>query len=202
VSAREEGETTLELKVRPATPSRWADLAALFGEKGACGGCWCMAWRLPRKDFVAGKGAGNRRALRKIVSSGQRPGLIGYLGKEPVAWCSVAPREEFAALGRSRVLAPVDGIPVWSVSCLFVKKGRRRLGISSLMLRAAVEFAARRGARAVEGYPVVPSMETTPDPFVWTGLPSAFQAAGFREVLRRSPIRPIMRFEIRPRQGA
>jgi GNAT superfamily N-acetyltransferase len=189
-------------KVFPVTPSRWPDLEALFGERGACGGCWCMVWRLPRKTWVAGKGDGNRRAMRKIVSSGGTPGILGYLGKEPVAWCSVAPRVEFVALTRSRVLAPVDASPVWSISCMFVKKPYRRMGISTAMLRAAVEFAAKGGAKAVEGYPVVPAMEKMPDPFIWTGLPSAFKAAGFREVLRRSRTRPIMRCEIRRERGA
>lgn len=191
-----------DLKFHPATASRWADLEALFGERGACGGCWCMAWRLPRKESQAGKGAGNRRALRRIVASGEKPGILGYLGKEPVAWCSVAPREKFVVLANSRVLRPVDDTPVWSVSCMFVKRPYRRRGISARMLRAAVEFAAKQGAKVVEGYPVVPSMVKMPDPFIWTGIPAAFKAAGFREALRRSPGRPIMRFEIRPRRRA
>ena len=190
------------LRFLPATPSRWGDLEALFGERGACGGCWCMAWRLRRKDFQAGKGAGNRRALRKIVASGGKPGILGYLGGEPVAWCSVAPRKRFVVLEHSKVLAPVDEVPVWSVSCMFVKKPYRRSGISARMLRAAVEFAAKQGARMVEGYPVEPAMGKMPDPFIWTGLPSAFRAAGFREALRRSRTRPIMRHEIRRERGA
>ncbi len=161
-----------------------------------------MSWRLPRREFAAGKGAGNRRALRKLVASGTAPGILGYLGKEAVAWCSVAPRREFPALARSRVLAPVDEVPVWSVSCLFVKRPHRRKGISVRMLRAAVEFAAKRGAAAVEGYPAEPYAERTPDAFVWTGLPAAFRAAGFREVLRRSRTRPIMRCDIRPERRA
>jgi GNAT superfamily N-acetyltransferase len=184
---------------RPATPSRWKDVEALFGERGACGGCWCMAWRLPNKEWLAGKGAVNRRAFRKIVASGERPGLLGYLGGRPVAWCSVAPRERFVHLERSRVLKPVDDRPVWSVSCLFVERGFRRMGISARMLRAAAEFAASRGATIVEGYPTLPRMEKIPDPFIWTGTPKAFRRAGFKEVLRRSETRPIMRFIVKGR---
>jgi GNAT superfamily N-acetyltransferase len=196
------GRKAAELKVLPVTASRWADLEELFGERGACGGCWCMAWRLPRKAFEKGKGASNRRALRKLVLSGSSPGVIGYLGKEPVAWCSVAPREEFDALERSRVLERVDDAPVWSVSCMFVKRPYRKAGMSVRMLRGAVEFAAKRGARIVEGYPVEPSMQKMPDVFAWTGLPASFRAAGFREVLRRSRTRPIMRFVVsRERSG-
>ena len=184
-------------KVYPVTSSRWADLEGLFGERGACGGCWCMAWRLRNKDWVAGTGAQNKRSLKKIVLAGGQPGLLGYRDGRPVAWCSVAPRETFVFLTKSRVLKPVDDRPVWSVSCLFVEKPYRRQGNSVHIIRAAVEFAGKQGARMVEGYPVVPTMTRTPDPFVWTGIPSAFREAGFREVSRRSATRPIMRFEIR-----
>jgi GNAT superfamily N-acetyltransferase len=157
-----------------------------------------MAWRLPRKDWVSGKRAGNKRALRRLVDSGETPGLLAYLGKEPIGWCAVAPRERYVALARSRVLRPVDDRPVWSISCLFVSKPYRRRGISSRLLGAAVDLAARRGARIVEGYPVEPYADRAPDPFLWTGVPSAFRKAGFEEVARRSPRRPIMRCAIGP----
>lgn len=186
-----------KLRFALATASRWADLEKLFGVRGACGGCWCMFWRRPRKEFDAGKGAGNKSALRRIVNAGEKPGIIAYNGKEPIAWCAVAPRERYVALERSRILKPVDARPVWSISCLYIMRAYRRKGVSSQLLRAAVDFAAKQGARVVEGYPVEPSMEKMPDPFLWHGIPSAFKAAGFKEVLRRSKSRPIMRFEIR-----
>jgi len=184
------------LKFQAATASRWADLEDLFGERGACGGCWCMFWRVPRKEFDAGKGTRNKRALKNIVTTRQKPGIIAYIGKEPIGWCAIAPREHYVALERSRILKPIDDKPVWSVSCLFVKKLYRRKGISAQLLRAAVGFAASQGAVIVEGYPVEPTMEKMPDPFLWHGVHSAFKAAGFKEALRRSKSRPIMRFEI------
>ena len=187
---------SLSLAFHPATPQRWSDLEELFGERGACGGCWCMFWRLPRKEFDAGKGSGNKRALKRIVTTGKEPGIIAYLGKEPIGWCAIAPRADYSALERSRILKPVDDQPVWSVSCLFIKKAYRRQGVSSQLLQAVIAFAANHGARIVEGYPVEPSMEKMPDPFLWHGVPSAFIEAGFKEVARRSKSRPIMRFEI------
>ena len=186
----------LVLTFHPATLSRWPDLEDLFGERGACGGCWCMFWRLPRKEFDAGKGAANKRALKRIVTAGNAPGIIGYLKNEPIAWCAVAPREHYIALERSRILKPVDDEPVWSVSCLFIKKPYRRQGVSAQSLRAAVAFAGSRGASIVEGYPVEPSMNAIPDPFLWHGTASAFLAAGFTEVARRSNSRPIMRCKV------
>ena len=155
-----------------------------------------MFWRKSRKQYEADKGPKNKQALQQIVGNGAKPGIIAYLGKEPVGWCAVAPREEYVALERSRILKPVDDQPVWSVSCLLVRKDFRRQGIASRLLSAAVEFAGRQGANIVEGYPVEPSNDQMPDPFLWHGVPSAFEAAGFKEVLRRSKSRPIMRFVI------
>jgi GNAT superfamily N-acetyltransferase len=186
-----------KLTFQPASAERWSDVEELFGDRGACGGCWCMFWRLPRKQFDAGKNAPNKKAFKAILRSGSQPGVIAYHDQEPIGWCAVAPREQYIALERSRILQPVDDQPVWSISCLFVKKPYRRQGISSQLLRAAVDHAANQGARIVEGYPVEPSMEKMPDPFLWHGIPSAFVAAGFKEVLRRSQSRPIMRCSIR-----
>jgi GNAT superfamily N-acetyltransferase len=183
----------LSLKTHPATPDRWKDIETLFGERGACGGCWCMAWRRPRKEWEAGKGAGNKRAFKKIVTGGGEPGVIGYVGDEPIAWCAVAPRQVYTVLERSRVLKPVDDQPVWSISCLFIAKPYRRRGVSAKMIRAAAEFARERGASIVEGYPIEPYNDKAPDPFIWTGTPSAFRKAGFEEVARHSKTRPIMR---------
>jgi GNAT superfamily N-acetyltransferase len=184
--------TVTRYAFHPLTPERWDDLVHLFGARGACGGCWCMWWRAAPADFRADKGKGNKNALRRLVRSGLEPGILAYYGDEPVGWCAVAPREEYPRLARSRVLAPVDERPVWSVTCFFVAKEQRGRGLSVSLLEAAARFAADRGARIVEGYPIEPGSRQ-PAAFVWTGLASAFTAAGFREAARRSPTRPIMR---------
>jgi GNAT superfamily N-acetyltransferase len=149
--------------------------------------------RLGSADFARGKGEGNKRALRRVVEAGERPGIIAYRGREPVGWCALAPRETYVRFERSRVLAPVDDRPVWSVVCFFVAREHRGQGITVQLLREAVRHAQQRGATLVEGYPVDPKSGKSPDAFVWTGLASAFRKAGFREVERRSPTRPIMR---------
>lgn len=195
-------ETGPDLECRPLTKARWRDFEELFGRNGACGGCWCMLWRLSRKQFEAQKYDGNRAAMKALVESGKVPGLLGYLGDRAVGWCALAPREEYPALGRSRVLKPVDGQPCWSVSCLFVHRAHRREGVSVQLLRAAVDYARGQGAGLLEGYPVEPKGgKPIPPAFAWTGIPSAYEAAGFREVARGSPTRPIMRCDCasRPR---
>jgi GNAT superfamily N-acetyltransferase len=154
-----------------------------------------MFWRVPRKEFEARKGDGNKRAFKKIVTSDKKPGIIAYIDKEPVGWCAVAPREHYVGLQGSRILKPVDEKPVWSISCLFIKRDYRRQGVSAQLLCAAVEFAIKQGARIIEGYPVEPTTDM-PAAFLWHGTSSAFTAAGFKEVIRRSETRPIMRFEI------
>lgn len=192
-------QTNLHLKFSPLTKERWKDFETLFGEHGACGGCWCMLWRLKCKEFDRQKGNGNRKAMKAIVASGQVPGILAYSQKQPVAWCSVAPRETFPALERSRILKKIDDEPVWSISCFFVHKTYRKKGLSLHLLAAAIDYVRQRGGKIVEGYPVEPKKDKIADVFGWTGLASAFKKAGFVECGRRSETRPIMRYCINKR---
>ncbi len=185
-----------DLRYLALTPARWPGLERLFGERGACGGCWCMWWRLKRAQFNRQKGAGNKRAFRRIVGEGPPPGIQAFGGSQPIGWCAVGPRENFPALDRSRILKKVDDRTVWSVVCLFVARPYRGQGVSVGLLRAAVEHARSCGAEIVEGYPVEPRKRRMADAFAWTGTASAFRSAGFVEVARRSPTRPIMRISL------
>jgi GNAT superfamily N-acetyltransferase len=155
-----------------------------------------MWWRLTAREFDAGKGEGNRRAMKAIVESGRIPGILAYRRGEVVGWCSVAPREEFPRLARSRILRPVDDKPVWSVVCFFVAKSHRRSGVAVRLLRAAVAHVKGAGGGIVEGYPVEPRKGSTPDIFAYHGVAERFRRCGFEEVARRSETRPIMRYVI------
>lgn len=179
------------------TPDRWGDLEALFGERGACGGCWCMWWRLKRSEFEKQKGDKNKAAFKAVVDSGGAPGILAYADGNPIGWCAIAPRETYSALERSRVLKPLDEKPVWSIVCLFIAKPYRRKGVSVELLKAAADYVRKRGGKIVEGYPIEPRAGAMPDAFAWTGLASAFRQTGFTECARRSPTRPIMRLEVR-----
>jgi GNAT superfamily N-acetyltransferase len=186
----------LDLEFYPLTPERWTDLEKLFGKHGASGGCWCMWWRLKRSEFEKQKGEQNKKALKGIVDSGEIPGILAYANGEAVGWCSVAPRESYPTLERSRVLKRVDDKPVWSIVCFFVSKPFRHKGVTVALLKAAAKHVKEHGGKIVEGYPVEPKKGYTPDPFVYTGLASAFRKAGFVEVIRHSETRPIMRYMI------
>lgn len=180
--------------IEPLTPERWPDLETLFGPRGACAGCWEMWWRVPRSQFGRQQGEGNKAAFREIVLAGEIPGLLVYVDGVPAGWCAVQPREAFPGLARSRILKPVDDTPVWAVTCFFIARAHRRKGLTVRLLEAAIAHARARGARVVEGYPVAASSEGMPDAFAWHGTVAAFARAGFVEVARRSPTRPIMRY--------
>ena len=181
----------------PLTPDRWADLERLFGPRGACGGCWCMWWRLPRSVYHRQKGEANREAFHAIVASGRVPGLLAYAGEEPVGWCAVEPRSAYPALERAPTLRPVDDQPVWSVTCFYVARAWRRKGVTRALLRAAVEHVRAHGGRIVEGYPVRPKPHGAGSTaFAWTGFLPAFEQAGFREAAHRRAGRAYMRYHI------
>lgn len=181
------------LKFLPLTPERWLDFQTLFGPNGACGGCWCMNWRISRAEYELSKGEGNKKLMKGLVSSGKTPGIIGYVGNKPVSWCSIAPRGDFPSLARSRILKTIDEKPVWSVSCFFIAKPFRGQGLSNATLKAAIKFAVEQGAQIIEGYPIEPKKKPMPSVFAWVGFASTFKAVGFEECARRSQTRPIMR---------
>lgn len=175
--------TLKSLQIRPATAERRADLERLFGERGAVGGCRCMWWRLKRSDFECCGKEERKRGLKALAGSDHPPGLLACEDGEPVGWCSVGPREDYPPLERSRNLRRVDDESVWSVVCFFIAKEHRGRRLQRELLEAAVMYAEGQGAKIVEGYPDGDFM----------GSRSVFLEAGFRAVLRRSPVRPIMR---------
>ena len=191
-------EATPRVDALPLTPATWDDLTTLFGPRGAYAGCWCMWWRLSRAEFARRPAGARRDALRALVEAGEVPGILGYLDGEPVAWCSVGPREQFPSLERSRTLKRVDAEPVRSIVCFFVARAHRGRGLSAALIHAVAGYAASRGATVLEAYPVDPLGGTVEPASAFTGLLPAFLGAGFVEVARRSPRRPIVRFALSP----
>ncbi len=187
---------TTPLEIHRVTSKRWDDLVELFGPGGAYGGCWCMWSRETSREFEECKGDENRRRLRQLVADERVPGLLAYRDGTPVGWVSVAPREDYGRLQRSRVTKPVDHVPVWSITCFVIDRHHRGEGVGTALLKAAVDHARVHGAVAVEGYPVEPRADHMPDIYAWMGIASMFSAAGFTEIARRSETRPLMRMEL------
>ena len=190
----------MKLTVAPLTPDRWPDLEAVFKAKGCsvARGCWCMAYRLSgsRETFPPGmtRAQANRASLKALVDAGSPPGLIGYRGKVPVGWVSIGPREGYARLTRSPVMKPVDDQPVWSVICFVVPSQYRGQGIARALLDGAIAYARKQGATLVEAYPVDKPGRSNDDQ-MWFGAKSMYDSAGFEEVARRKPQRPIVRLK-------
>ena len=188
--------------MRALRKSDWARLEELFGARGACGGCWCMVWRLERKAWEAGRGERNRRALKRLVENGAS-GVLALAGGRAVGWCSVGPRAEFVALESKPSLATDWDERTWSVTCFFVTKEWRKRGLGKRMLDVAVALARKRGASRIEGYPVPPPKAggELPGAFAWTGLPQVFEGCGFERLANAPGKRPIYaRSLARPRR--
>jgi GNAT superfamily N-acetyltransferase len=178
----------MSLTIEPLRADRWPDLCALFGPGGANGGCWCMWWRLAMKDWSVGAGPaahdpvrGNKAAFERTVASGEPTGLLAYDGAAPVGWCAVAPRGSYPRLFRSRAIGPLDPgeVDVWAVTCFFIHRKHRRAGLGHALLEAAVGFASRGGAGAIEGYPVDTSAGRGSSGDLFTGTVQQFAKAGF-----------------------
>ena len=198
----DQGCCSVKLTVEPLTPDRWPDLEAVFKARGCsvARSCWCMAYRLSGSGEPLPRGmtraAMNRARLKALVDAGNPPGLIGYRGKEAVGWVSIGPREQYAKLKLSPVMKAVDEQPVWSIICFVVPTEHRGQGVAQALLNGAVTYARKQGARLVEAYPVDKRARSNDDT-MWFGAKAMYDKAGFKEVSRRKPHRPVVRMKLR-----
>jgi GNAT superfamily N-acetyltransferase len=193
----EENTLPQGITFQPVTEDQWDEMQTLFRMHHEFSGCWCMYWRLTRREFEKNYGEGNRQAMGTIVASGETPGILAYVEGKPAGWCSVASRSAYDSLQRSRTLKPVDDLPVWSIVCFFVARQWRGMGLTHALIKAAVDYAASQGAKIIEAYPLIPEASKNPGMSIYMGVISTFQKLGFHEVARRSPLRAIMRYAIR-----
>ena len=184
----------MKFTIRPVTPDLWPALEDLFGEKGACGGCWCMYWRIG-PAYRKRPGGENKAALRALILQGPPPGLIAFEGERAVGWCQLTPREALPWLDSS--WQRINDGPVWSISCFYVRIGCRKRGVTAALIDAAVKAAKRAGASVIEAYPL--NSDLSPSA-TGTGYVSTFARGGFKVVGYRTPPRPIMQLELAPRR--
>ena len=178
------------LSFEPLTKKNWNQFVQLFGERGACGNCWCMYYRLKKAD------GGNKAAMKNIVWEGRPTGLLALYEGQAIAWCAFAPREDFIKLENSRVHKRIDDKSVWSIPCFFIDKHFRRLGVSVELLKGVAQYAKENGIKIIEAYPTIPTQEKLPDSFAWIGLFKSFERAGFEIVDRTSKNRPMVRYYV------
>jgi GNAT superfamily N-acetyltransferase len=185
--------------VRPLTPDRWPAFENLFGpDRGANCGCWCMWPRMPRKDWHAMDRASRKAAFRALVERGPPPGLLAYEGETAIGWCAVGPRASVAGFHNARTSKPIEPEPperVFAVTCFYVRSGYRGQGLTRTLAHAAVTYAREQGAIAIDACPI-----DTDRKLVWgegfVGLAPVFRSLGFREIVRRTPTRPLMRLDL------
>ena len=198
----------VDLEVHPLTSARMKDLATLFGQGGDPKWCWCSFFRLRNVDFQNATAATNRKvlesAVRTTAADHRAPGLVAYRDGEPIGWVSLGPRDDYERLQHSKVLAPIDEKPVWSIVCFVVSKKARKQGVARALLDAAVDYARKHGATLLEGYPVETDGQRVPAATAYKGTIGMFERAGFKVVERRqwnrtTPVRPIVRRAIRRR---
>jgi GNAT superfamily N-acetyltransferase len=196
-----------ELEIHPLTARRLPDLATLFGQGGDPKWCWCTFYRRSGRYWNNSTAASNRAEMedetrRRNRRDKRAPGLIAYRGGEPVGWVSVGPRGDYERIERSKVLAPIDDKPVWSIVCFVVARQVRGQGVASALLDAAMDYAREHGATLLEAYPVDTGGERISSASVFKGTLTMFERARFEVVARRqanrtSPVRPIVRRRIR-----
>src|SRR5882672_5775081 len=171
------------IRCRALTRRDWPLIERLFGARGACGGCWCMFWRVPgaKTEWKKRLGARNKRAFRRLVKAGRVRGCLAFSGREPVGWVSIGPKLEFPYFERSRSIAASTNASEWCVSCFYVPAAWRGQGVARALLDAAVKVARKSGARSIEGYPLVPRKagERAPAAFAWTGVPALYEQCEF-----------------------
>lgn len=187
------------LTVRPLTRATWADFETVMGGNGGARGCWCMHWRLSIEEWMDGKGDGNKAAMRRLAGRRTPPGVVAYRDDDPVAWCGFGDRSDYPRMQRSSVMKAVDDTPVVSLTCLFIRKGHRGEGLFAALIAAVCDHLAETAeTRTVEAYPVEPAegRKAGPDTAM-TGIAGAFLAAGFTEVARPRPDRPVLRYSLR-----
>jgi GNAT superfamily N-acetyltransferase len=185
---RERRQTTFH--VRPLTPQQWPALEDLFADSAVCSRCWCMYWRIG-SAYRKQPCEANRAAFHDVVMSGPPPGVLAFDGDVAVGWCQVTPRDALPALDRAWRLARVDDVPVWSISCFYVRKRYRRRGLTTRLIAEALAAARRAGAPALEAYPL--DREQSPSA-TSTGVVSTFARAGFSTLARHVASRPIVRY--------
>src|SRR5688572_16223482 len=183
----------MKFTIHPLTPELWPALEDLFGNQGAVNRCWCMYWRIGN-DYRKRPREANQAALCELVKRGPPPGLLAFDGELAVGWCQLTPRAALPWLDRTWRLNRVDDLPVWSLSCFYIRKGYRKRGVTSALIAAAVEAARQAGASALEAYPLDGDLTSSASD---TGYASTFARAGFKVVARHVPSRPIMRYDLK-----
>jgi GNAT superfamily N-acetyltransferase len=190
----------MKIRAEGLRPELWPQVEALFGKNGACGGCWCQAWRIEKGERWGDvKGAVAKERLHRGIESGTTFGVLAFDGETPIGWCTYGPRTSFPRLERARSLRCEDAADVWSIPCFFVSRTHRRQGVAGALLDYALRAMAERGVEIAEGYPAAPNKDGSYiAAFSWTGTMPLFEKVGFDLVGNAEGSKRRMRKTLRP----
>lgn len=193
------------MDIHPVNEERWNDLVQLFSSNGNTNYCWCMTWRISGSKFRKLDSISRKELLQTTVCRGKPIGVLGYIDGNPIGWCSVAPRESYPRLERSKTIRRIDDKRTWSVVCFFLKRSFRRGKHSLALLKGAVAYAKDQSAEVVEGYPVEPAIDKNGNlnydvSYRFMGYVSTYKKAGFKDVTPKDSSRVIMRYYINKHQ--
>lgn len=187
-----------DLQIHPLTPDRIPDFVTLFGPSGACYGCWCTAFLLRPKARQAMTGDERRDLMLDRIRRGPPPGLLAYDADTPIGWMQLGPRADLPEWNNpGRSSSPLPDAPptdtgVWAVTCFFFRSKARGKGLSHAILAAGIDHARASGARLLEASPMDRAKQSK-SIGLFVGSTSVFLKAGFTEVARAKPGRPLMR---------
>lgn len=185
-----------EIRIAPASADRFDDVEHALTGGGDGASCWCQWWMLRNKDFQATTNEQRRELLREDLDAPVPSALVAYVDGAAAGWVKVSPRPDQPRLAATRDFQqspePFDDGSVWAITCFVVRREFRGEGLGGALLDAAVDHARSHGARIIEGYPVDTSTKKTSTNDLYHGALTTFMAAGFAEVARPKPARPIV----------
>lgn len=178
----------MNLEIHPVNQERWLDFEMLFESKGSPHNCWCTAWINVEKKGKKADKAEKKASIKKRVDDGVPIGLLAYSDNEPIAWCSIAPRETYRSLNGCEIKENV-----WAVVCFFIKREFRNKGLTNILLDKAIEHAKENGAKYVEAYPVDPDSPS----YRFMGFRPTFEKADFKFIKKAGTRRNVMLLELK-----
>lgn len=168
-------------ETHPVTPDRFDDLADVINPNRRATHCWCLSHRVGAKQIDELGGGSREQAMRTLCEREVPPGVVTYADGTPVGWCNIGARSDIPRLVQSKLIRPVDDVPVWSIVCAVVRSGHRRQGVTQQLIEGAVQWARSQGAPAVEAHPVDPDgrMDLT---MAFVGTRAMYERAGFEVI--------------------
>lgn len=167
-----------DLTVRALDTTTWPDFDALVADNnGVWGGCWCMGFHAKgsrRED------EDNRMAKERLITQGETHAALVYRGDSCAGWCQFGPTAELPRIKSKREYeVQLGDLPDWRITCFFVGKGHRHLGVAAAALDGALNEIAALGGGVVESYPEEVVDRKVSSSFLHNGTLAMFEAAGF-----------------------